>query len=119
MPIVNFQKLDKNAKMPEYATTRASGADLFSSKLVFLEPMTTKVIPTGLRLELPDGYEAQVRSKSGLASRGIFVTNSPGTVDNDYRGELKVILTNFRSYFDTECCLPVPYPCPLYSELVL
>jgi len=94
MPIVKFQKLRSWAKMPKYATAKASGADLFSVEKVSIGPGGTKLVSTGIRIELPEGYEAQIRSKGGLATKGIFVVNSPGTIDNDYRGELKVILHN-------------------------
>lgn len=84
-------------KIPEYATSGASGLDLRAnlSIPVFLKPMERAMIPTGLFLEIPLGYEAQVRPRSGLALKhGITCLNSPGTVDSDYRGEIKIILIN-------------------------
>lgn len=83
--------------LPSYATEGASGMDLraFLAEPVALEPMERKLIPTGLFLEIPEGYEAQVRPRSGLAlKQGITCLNSPGTIDADYRGEVGVILIN-------------------------
>jgi dUTP pyrophosphatase len=84
-------------QIPGYATPGASGLDLRADLLepVILKPMERKMIPTGLFLEIPDGYEVQVRPRSGLALKhGITCLNSPGTVDSDYRGEIKIILIN-------------------------
>jgi dUTP pyrophosphatase len=83
--------------IPDYATPGSSGLDLRAnlSEPVVLKAMERKMIPTGLFLEIPEGYEVQVRPRSGLAwKHGITCLNSPGTVDSDYRGELKVILIN-------------------------
>lgn len=83
--------------LPKYQTSSSAGMDLFAniSEPVTLKPLERKLIPTGLFLELPDGYEAQVRPRSGLAIKnGITVLNSPGTIDADYRGEINVILVN-------------------------
>lgn len=89
-------KLLEGGKLPHYATEGASGLDLFSKEEVVIEPKRFKTISTGIILEIPKGYEAQVRPRSGLASKyGIGVLNSPGTIDSDYRGEVKVILFNF------------------------
>jgi len=83
---------------PRYQSTGSTGADLCAAlpgELV-LEPGQRAVVPTGLRLQIPTGYEAQVRPRSGLAMKhGVTVLNSPGTIDADYRGEIKVILINF------------------------
>lgn len=88
-------KLDPGAKAPEYAHDGDSGADLFALEEIYLKPHNWRAIRTGVYLELPEGYEAQVRSKSGLAaSFGLQVLNGPGTIDNCYRGEIKVILMN-------------------------
>lgn len=84
-------------KLPEYATPGSSGLDLRANLLdpVVLKPLERKMIPTGLFFQIPEGYEVQVRSRSGLAYRhGITCLNSPGTVDSDYRGEIKIILIN-------------------------
>ncbi len=84
-------------KLPAYATEGSSGMDIRAdiAAPVSLQPLERNLIPTGLFIELPLGYEAQVRPRSGLAiKQGITCLNSPGTVDSDYRGELKVILIN-------------------------
>jgi dUTP pyrophosphatase len=89
--------LEDGARLPEYKTAMASGADLraFIPQEIVLEPGKRLAVPTGLRMELPAGYEAQVRPRSGLAlEHGITCLNSPGTIDADYRGEVKVILAN-------------------------
>jgi len=83
--------------LPAYATTGSAGMDIRANlaEPVTLQPLERYLVPTGLFIELPDGYEAQVRPRSGLAiKQGITCLNSPGTVDSDYRGELKVILIN-------------------------
>lgn len=82
---------------PAYATSLSAGMDLKANitEPVLLEPLERAMIPTGLFIELPQGYEAQVRPRSGLAAKfGITVANAPGTIDADYRGEIKVILIN-------------------------
>ncbi len=84
-------------EMPKYATTGAAGMDIRASlkENILLKPMERKLIPTGIYLEIPEGYEAQVRPRSGLALKsGITVLNAPGTIDADYRGEVGVILIN-------------------------
>ena len=86
-----------NNQLPAYETASSAGMDLraFVDADVVLKPFERKLIPTGLYIELPDGYEAQIRPRSGLAIKsGITVLNSPGTIDADYRGEIKVILIN-------------------------
>ncbi|MDR3716474.1 MAG: dUTP diphosphatase [Puia sp.] len=83
--------------LPEYATEGSAGMDLRADlkEPVVMKPMERTLVPTGLFIELPLGYEAQVRPRSGLAiKQGITCLNSPGTVDSDYRGEIKVILIN-------------------------
>lgn len=82
---------------PAYQTQGSAGMDLRAhiEEPVFLEPLERQLIPTGIFIELPNGYEAQIRPRSGLAfKQGITVLNSPGTVDSDYRGEIKVLLVN-------------------------
>jgi len=84
-------------QIPEYATQGSSGLDLraWLPSPVVLKPLERKMIPTGLFLEIPEGYEVQVRPRSGMAFKhGITCLNSPGTVDSDYRGEIKIILIN-------------------------
>lgn len=91
---------DQSLGLPRYATTGAAGADLranFTDRAsVLLAPGERVPVPTGLRMEIPDGFEVQVRPRSGLALRhGIGVLNGPGTIDSDYRGPVGVILINF------------------------
>ena len=83
--------------LPAYATELSAGLDLkaFIQPPIILKPLERKLIPTGLFIALPQGFEAQIRPRSGLAAKnGITVLNSPGTIDADYRGEIKVILVN-------------------------
>lgn len=83
--------------LPEYATSQSAGLDLRANieSPITLKPLERRLIPTGLRIALPEGYEAQVRPRSGLALKhGITVLNTPGTIDADYRGELMVLLIN-------------------------
>ena len=96
--MINCQvKLADGAILPKYETKGAAGADvsaLIDSDIVLL-PGTWQLIPTGLFFQIPEGYEIQVRPRSGLSLKhGVTVLNSPGTIDSDYRGELKVILIN-------------------------
>ncbi len=94
-PIVKVELICAGARYPEYAHDTDSGADLFSTETVVIPSGNTAVIGTGIKIELPAGWEAQVRSKSGRAAKeSLFVLNSPGTVDNGYRGEVKVIIHN-------------------------
>ena len=86
--------------LPTYATAGSAGMDICAAvhEPVEIAPGGIALVPTGVAVALPPGYEAQVRSRSGLAARhGVFALNSPGTVDSDYRGEIKVILANFGS----------------------
>lgn len=83
--------------LPDYATSGSSGMDIRAnlSDVVIIKPMERILVPTGLFLEIPDGYEAQIRPRSGLAiKQGITCLNTPGTIDADYRGEIKIILIN-------------------------
>ena len=97
MPIVRFRKVRDRAQAPEYQTWGAAGADL---RACLDEPVTLRMgdralVPTGLALELPIGYEAQIRPRSGWAKKcGVTVLNAPGTIDPDYRGEVGVLLVN-------------------------
>lgn len=84
-------------ELPQYATPQSAGLDLRANleEPITLKPLERRLIPTGLHIALPDGYEAQVRSRSGLAyKKGITVLNAPGTIDADYRGDIGVILIN-------------------------
>ncbi len=90
----------KTIKLPQYQTTGSSGLDLVANldqetEQINIKPNKWEIIPTGITIELPDGCEAQIRPRSGLAYKyGVTVLNSPGTIDNDYRGEIKIILIN-------------------------
>lgn len=97
---VKFKLVNPGIKtiIPSYATENSSGMDLSSASEmdILINPMQTVLIPTNLILEIPPGYEAQIRPRSGLALKNnIGIINSPGTIDADYRGELKILLTNF------------------------
>lgn len=86
-----------NNPLPHYATSGSAGMDLRAhlSEAVILNPLERRVIPTGLSIELPQGYEAQVRPRSGLAlKKGLSIPNAPGTIDSDYRGKIGVIIIN-------------------------
>ncbi len=86
--------------LPAYATPLSAGMDLRADidAPIVLEPLSRALVPTGIFIALPDGYEAQIRPRSGLAAKhGITVLNAPGTIDADYRGEIKVILVNLSS----------------------
>jgi dUTP pyrophosphatase len=88
---------ESNNPLPAYATEGSSGMDIraFINETVVLQPLERALIPTGLFIELPQGFEAQIRPRSGLAiKQGITCLNTPGTVDADYRGEIKIILIN-------------------------
>jgi dUTP pyrophosphatase len=90
--------------LPEYATSGSAGMDIRANleNPVLLQPLERAMIPTGIFVEIPEGYEGQMRPRSGLAfKQGITCLNSPGTIDSDYRGELKVILINLSSQEQT------------------
>jgi dUTP pyrophosphatase len=96
-PLVRVLKKDPEARLPEYETAGSSGADIRArlTEPLSIPPLGRFRVPTGLALEIPPGYEVQVRPRSGLAARyGVTVLNSPGTIDSDYRGELQIILIN-------------------------
>lgn len=95
---MKLKMISKNGILPTYATDGASGMDLraYTEEPICLQPMERKLIPTGIFVEIPAGYEGQVRARSGLAiKKGIGLVNSIGTIDSDYRGELCVPLINF------------------------
>ena len=98
--IVSIQRLSPNATLPAYATPGAAGMDLSAAidNPVVLEPGRTALVPCGFAIALPHGFEAQIRPRSGLAAKhGVTVLNAPGTIDCDYRGEVKAILINHGS----------------------
>lgn len=96
---VKVKVINKSSNpLPVYKTPGSAGMDVASSQDLILHPGFVIAVPTGLYFEIPDGYEIQVRSRSGLAYKsGVFVINSPGTIDSDYRGEIKVLLTSVNS----------------------
>ena len=99
---VLIKKLNPAVKLPEYKTSGASGMDLvaFIDETINLKPKKSSLVPTGLTVAFSEGYEIQIRPRSGLAAKNnISVLNTPGTIDSDYRGEIKVILYN---HGDTE-----------------
>jgi dUTP pyrophosphatase len=100
MTRVEIRRLPNNEDLPlpAYETAGAAGMDLRAAEAVTLKPGARHLVPTGLAIALPDGFEAQVRPRSGLAVKhGVTVLNAPGTIDSDYRGEVKVILANLGS----------------------
>ena len=95
--MIQIKKLRTDAPTPAYATPGSSGMDLCAmiDEVVILKPLQRALIPTGICLEMQLGYEAQIRPRSGLALKnGLTVLNTPGTIDSDYRGEIKVIMIN-------------------------
>ena len=96
--ILGYTKLNPEAIDPKYNYISDSGFDLYSTEEIVVNPLGRALVPTGLAFDIKDGYEIQVRSKSGLAiNQGLFVLNSPGTVDSGYLGEVKVIIFNTNS----------------------
>jgi len=96
--IVRLRETDADIPLPQYATAGSAGMDICAAvnEDIILAPGETLLVPTGFAVELPLGYEAQIRPRSGLAIKHqIGILNSPGTIDSDYRGEVKIILTNF------------------------
>jgi dUTP pyrophosphatase len=92
---LKFKKSNPNSITPKYAYISDSGFDLYSVEDTWIFENDRKLIPTGIHLDIPDGYEVQIRSKSGLAlNQGLFVLNSPGTIDSGFSGEIQVILFN-------------------------
>ena len=99
MALVRY-RVEDGVLAPSYQSSGSSGMDVRAhlSESLVIKPGRSELVPTGLYLEIPSGYEVQVRSRSGLALKnGIMVLNSPGTIDSDYRGEIKVILMNLSS----------------------
>ena len=95
VPVKIYAELNHEHGLPVYAHPGDSGMDIRANESIRLEPKETRLIPTGIRVSIPQGYEIQVRPRSGLALRdGLTLLNSPGTIDCDYRGELGVIVIN-------------------------
>jgi dUTP pyrophosphatase len=100
--IVKFKKLNPQAKLPTYSNPKDAGMDLYALEDFTVNPGSITFIDTGLAVQLPEGYEGQVRPRSGLAAKhGIIVVNSPGTIDEGYRGKLAVVLSTVKddTYF--------------------
>jgi len=93
-PLVKVKLTSPLAKLPTYAKCGDAGADVYSVEDAIIDPGTTKVVDLGIQIELPYGYECQVRSRSGNAVKGLVIANSPGTIDAGYRGPCKAILHN-------------------------
>ena len=97
-------KLKEGGRLPVYGTKDSAGCDLYANieKSITLMPLERVLIPTGVYLEIPEGFEGQVRPRSGLAlKKGLTVLNSPGTIDSDYRGEVGVVIVNLSNYIQT------------------
>lgn len=98
---IKFKRLNKNLEhipIPEYATEGSAGLDIYAAldKPMTIARGSIEMVPTNISVEIPEGYEIQVRPRSGLAAKhGIGILNSPGTIDSDYRGEIKIIIINF------------------------
>ena len=106
MTKILIKRLSKEISLPKYETSGSSGMDLAASNefLIKIEPGKTAIVPTGISLAIPKGFEVQIRPRSGLAAKkSISVLNTPGTIDADYRGEIKVILINLgKEVFEVE-----------------
>jgi len=96
---LKFSKSNDNLSSPSFAYPTDSGMDLYSSEKITINGFGRSLVPTGIRFDIPENYEIQIRSKSGLAiNQGLMVLNSPGTVDQGYTGEIKVIIFNTNNY---------------------
>ncbi len=121
MTKVLIKKLFKKVKIPKYETNGSAGLDLaaFVESDILINPGETYIVPTGIALSIPKGFEMQIRPRSGLASKKkITVLNTPGTIDSDYRGEIKVILINLgKEIFKVENGLRIAQMvlCPVIS----
>ena len=103
---VQIHKMYNDVILPKKGTDGSSGLDIFAytSDPIDIRPGRTRIIPTGITVTIPRGYEIQIRSRSGLAFKyNVFVLNSPGTIDSDYTGEIKIMLTNLGEYTYEVC----------------
>jgi len=91
---IKVEQLDSDLPLPEYMSEGAVGMDLYAREDALLFPRRIKLVSTGIKVSIPFGFELQIRPRSSLAMKGIGIVNSPGTIDADYRGEIKVILIN-------------------------
>jgi dUTP pyrophosphatase len=115
---VKFKKIHDNISLPTYAHEGDSGMDVYAKENIQLKAMQPTLVPLGFKVEIPKGYEIQVRPKSGLSLKGITVFNTPGTIDSNYRGECGVILFNAnREPFDIKmgAKLAQIVLCPVYK----
>tara|TARA_R110000782_G_scaffold102791_6_gene190207 strand:+ start:4769 stop:5197 length:429 start_codon:yes stop_codon:yes gene_type:complete len=94
MTNVQIVKLNDSAKLPTKGSEEAAAHDLYSTERVVIPPFETVAVGTGLRMEIPYGFKGEIYSRSGMAYQGVVVANSPGKIDSDYRGEIRVILHN-------------------------
>lgn len=93
--LIKVKRVHRDAVLPKYATEGSAGFDLYTVEDVSIYPNETKVISTGLKMEIPEGYELQIRPRSGISLKTtIRIANSPGTIDSDYRGEIGIIVWN-------------------------
>lgn len=98
-PVVKFKLLHPDAVIPEYKTRGAVGADIVAIEDIVVQPEAVVCVRTGFAMQLPDNYEAQVRTRSGMSIKGVVVANSPGTIDPDFTGEVMVIVRNHGKLF--------------------
>lgn len=92
---ISVKRLSADVKLPTYGTDGAAGFDFYSAETVTINPFTTELVPTGLSVSVPVGFEIQIRPRSGLSLKTkMRIANSPGTIDSDYRGEIKIIVEN-------------------------
>ena len=96
---IKIKKLHDDVKLPTYATDGSAGMDVYAYTFGWMPTNETRVFPLGFSVEIPYGYELQVRSRSGLSIKGVTVANSPGTIDSDFRGEVGVILHSKYGHF--------------------
>ena len=96
--LVRVKRLSDGAKLPIYATAKSAGVDLYAMDKMVIPSQGHALVSTGLAVEIPEGYEMQIRPRSGLALLGVTIPNAPGTIDSDYRGEVKVILRNLGAF---------------------
>ena len=100
LPTLTIERINTSLPMPTYAHEADSGFDLYAAEDVNLFVGETVLVPTGIRMSIPDGYEVQVRSRSSMASSSVIIPNSPGTVDSGYTGEIKVLMRYLGEDYD-------------------
>lgn len=98
---IKIKRLEGCFDIPKYQTNGAAAMDLYASEQCVVHRGLVTMVPTGIAIALPEGFEAQIRARSGMGAKGIIVTNAPGTIDSDYRGEIKVLLSSLvEHYYD-------------------